>query len=534
MASNDKDAIKGGSGLGRSAARLLYPLYLGQFLGVLVTLATFVVTTRLLGPAAYGLYVLAFGFANLFGSVGTFGTGTYMNRNIAKAVYENKAEKLSDAIVPAYLILVPVAIVLTIVAIAISNYVAVYFLAAHSISGLTLMLAAATIFFSMVENSSVQGLVGFTKTKLASVTSLSVDIIQLASIVFLVYLGYGVNGAVAGMLIGYVFGFLISVYFIFSSAMGYKGFSIRKPSLRTMKEALGYSAPLALNNISLRGLENASIIFMGLVGISNALIGNYGAAIKGLNLIYVGYGTMGIALLNIFTGAGTLSKKKDSNRLYNRILRYSLILTIPTAIYVGVFSKAGIALLASTKYASAPLYLSLIAVGIMINMVGYYISSLILSGGYAKNMVKYNLVSTALEFILMLILVPHFGVIGNILALYLIGSVAYDIVFIISAKKLFGIKLEYTKIAAIFLANAVLAAFLAPLTFVNYVVVELAGGMVILLLAYPPILVALKIVNAEDLATIRNSTKGMPILGSIIGAVDAYTSFFLRQVHGTK
>ena len=64
---------KSGSGLGAKAAGTIYPLFIGNALGVLLAAFKIVIATRLLGAALFGVYVFIVSYYTLIGSVTDFG-----------------------------------------------------------------------------------------------------------------------------------------------------------------------------------------------------------------------------------------------------------------------------------------------------------------------------------------------------------------------------------------------------------------------------------------------------------------------------
>ena len=327
--------------MGSGAAKLIYPLFVGQFFGLLLTAATFVVVTRILGPSQYGVYVFAFGFSALVNAVAAFGIGAYWNRQLATLRYKKDGEGILKELSSGYAIVIAVGIILSVFGIAISSYVAGIF-PNIGIRPITLELASAMILFLMANTAAVNGLVGLSRAGLASISNIVVDIVQLVLSIILT-IAYGVNGSVEAMLIGYAVGAVITAYFIYISVSRYVKFRIRLPSRQELMNVLSFATPLAANNFLNTGMQSFSVLFLGFY-VMTAALGNYGAANRGLALLSIVYGSFAMGILTTFTTAKAMKKPEDVNRTYNAIIRFSLMLTLPMIAFVGAIAVPGLVL----------------------------------------------------------------------------------------------------------------------------------------------------------------------------------------------
>ncbi len=516
--------------IGERGARVLYSLGAGQVASVMITMATFVIITRLLGPSDYGVYVFAFGFATLVDAVGNFGIGTFFSAKLAEYSYKNDAKGVMRTISSGYSLLFPLSLGLTILALAISLLLSGYLFRPLGISSTTLAIASLIIIFSVVASASYHALVGLYKGGLASASNILVDIVQLFASASLLLLGFGVNGALAGMVIGYAIGATVSFLLVLREAFSYGGIWSRMPTRGELRRTARYFWPLSINNFLNNGVLNFSIIFLGYF-ITKASLGNYGAALKGVNLLVVAYGTMSTVLISVFSTARSARSRKSIPATYNKILRYSLVITLPFIVYVGAFSKAGVFLLLSGRYAIAPLYLTLMAAGLAINLLGFYMSSLLASGGRTLSILKYNLASAAFQFAFLLALVPFLGAMGGILALFFIGGIVEDILFIRGARRVFGITFEYKKIAMVFICNGILAIAVYPLLVYGGTVAQLILGAALIAILYPPLLAVSGAISTADMGTIYDSTSKLPAVSGLIKAFIGYTGIFIRNHH---
>ncbi len=518
--------------IGSEAGKTLSFLYLGQILGAIITIITFIYVTRYLGPSNYGIYVFAIGFSALVGAVGNFGIGSFMSKNLSEFSYKKNTDGISKTISASYILMLIVATVLTVIGVGISGVLSNSFASNIQISYITLSIAALIIFFSMIQNINVHALAGFSGGKQAAATSISVDVIQLVSIVLLLKLGYGVNGAVFGILLGNIIGSILAVYFILKIARSYTGFKLIRPNKKMLSVAFNFSFPLAINNILNTAMQNFSILFLGFY-VTSAVIGNYGAALKGLNFAAISYGTMSMVVLPLFSKINTEKESKQKNNSYTKTMVYSLVLTLPFIIFISAMATPAVELLLSNKYSLAPLYLALITLGVAINLISYYLGSILTSKGLTKKMLKYNIISVITQLILLLILAPSYGVLGVIIPVFIIGSILNDILLILAVRNNLSLKINYIPIFLATLASLLLYFPLELSFFSANIILQLISGFIITIIFYPIFLMLLRVITKEDISKLRSFMPRIPVLGRFFDYILSYTNILLGM-HDAK
>ena len=528
-------------GIGSRSARILYPLFVGQGFGVVFTALTFVIVARLLGPSAYGVYTLAFGFSALINGFFAFGVGAYFSTVLARLAYKNDSEGILGALSSGYAIAGTVGVLLTLFGIGISGYVAGVY-SSVGISPLVLVVAAGTIAFSVLNTLAISALIGLSRTGLASIVNVLVDIIQLTLSVALT-LQFGVLGAVAAMMIGYFIGAIIGAYLVFRVLVKSFNFRIYIPTLTEIREVFKIVWPLAATNFLNTGMQNFSILFLGLY-VSTAALGNYGAASKGLALLAMIYGAFASGLLPIFVTAKAMEIGDGINSTYNKIIHFALIPMLPIMIYVGVMAAPGLSLFVGSKFSTAPLFLTLIAIGSMIGLFGTYINELLISAGHTMSVMRVNFISAVFQLIFMIALVPQFQVIGAIFTIFFIGNIIEAVFFARDAHTLFGIRLEFKKMVLLYFANLVLGAILLliyltsnnllplHLTTAKYIF-ELAAGIVFTMLIYPALLIVFGAMSDKDIISMRNATNKLGRVSRVFDSFFNYSDYLYKTLMRT-
>lgn len=529
--------------VGTIAAKRLYPLLVGQIFALIFTTATFIIVARLLEPTLYGLYSFAFGFQAFVDGIGAFGIGAYLSRELALYVHKREFERMMSSVLSGFFVAIPVAVAFTLVGIGVSGYVANVLFPNLGISALSLELVSLVTFFLIMQITSNYALIGLKRSGLSAIATVVTDIVQLALIVILVTGGYGINGAIGAMVIGYAVGTALSMAFLYTALSGYGKVRVAMPAMDGVRAAWGFSLPIAANNFLNTGMQNFGILFLGFY-VAASTLGNYGAAIKGLGLISLIYGSIGTVILPTFADVHAIKKREEVNRTYNQVILYSLLVVMPLLLFITVFAGPGLYVMVSGKYADAPVYLAAMGVGTLLYMFGSFVSSLLIARGFTREVLKYNFVSTVIEglsIITLVALLPgdFLRVMGAIAASFFIGNVASTLLYAAAAKRLLEIRFEYGRVLKLLGATAalgivmLLALLLTDALFAYasrqlYVsLLQLAIGAVIAVALYPPLAALFRAIDRGDVKRIKDSVRRMGLPGTIASLLLNYSTRFM-------
>ena len=521
--------------VGNVAARTFYYLFISKLISLVLTSVAFVVVARLLGPSNYGTYTFAIAYYSLIGAGGTLGVGSYFSKNLSKLKQDDDLKSIPKILANGYSFLFPLLAALALIGFVLSGFVSSHF-ASTGIAPIYLELASAILFFSLIEGATDSALIGLGKGGLAAVTIITIDVIQFGLSIFLVLSGYGVIGAIIGLLAGNVAGFILAMYYISKEAFFRFGLPERLPKKKEIVEMLRFSMPLGGNNIVMAGISNLVVLMLGLfVYQPKYILGNYGIALKGVALMAAFYGTVISTVLPAFsaTDPGRIGDGEGREDKINRIFLYSLIVTLPVIIYMGVFSKSAIYLFLTDNYALAPTYLSIIAFGTALGMPALYLGGFMASLGKTKQLFKCYLYSGIVQIVLLFFLIPRFNAIGAILSVFVIGNLIYSALILRKAVEVSKFRFDYNKIArfvgsGVFVTLILIAVNLAVLRLGNHYIISLVAGLIALAIVYPQSLVLFKVINKEDTALIRRVSEDIPTLGFLITLLNKYINLFLR------
>jgi O-antigen/teichoic acid export membrane protein len=500
--------------LGSRSARTFSVLGIGRVIGLLLGILTVIVIARMLGPEGYGVYTLAFAFFMLIGATNNFGFGVYLTKHLAEFEEKKDKEGFRKAISTGYFSVTIIGLLLTLLGIVCSPLLA-SLLQSTGIRASTLSIASMTIFFFMLYGTSDYALIGLGKNGAAVIVENLENVVLLAASVILIGMGYGADGAIAGILISYIFAAAVGTLLVFRYSHKFIGKGPSWPTAEHLKGAFRFSLPVAVNNFLGNAAASFGTLFLGLF-VSAYSVGNYGIANRASGMFALLYSTMAVTLLPTLTLAHNRSGGKLADRkfasIYNKVFVYSMVATVPLIAFFGVFSVPVVYLLFSQSFSTAPLYLTIMALGVIINLAGTYITSLFVAKGKTRQLIVYSLISALAQVVAVGLLVPSFGALGAVIAIFVIGGIADSFLFLRGSRNILGVRTDYRKLGGAFMSNIALSALFAIGLLLPGFAVQLLYGVVIMLLAYPPLLVLFGVIEKEDIETIGRSIERLPYL----------------------
>ena len=157
--------------------------------------------------------------------------------------------------------------------------------------------------------------------------------------------------------------------------------------------------PIAVSNIAAFGATNFAVLILGVYA-SAVVVGNYSAAFRLGSIFTIVLSSLTFILLASFSKAfSNRNMSKRIEHIYNSSLRYSLVFILPLLAYVMAASAPLTHLLFSHLYTLAPFYLSVIAFGITLGIIGSFAGTLIISYGDTKKFMYYQIAIIAVELV---------------------------------------------------------------------------------------------------------------------------------------
>lgn len=288
-------------------------------------------------------------------------------------------------------------------------------------------------------------------------------IILTSNIIFIVYLGYGIDGILLSLVIGHLCAVLISIPFVIKN-------SNLKFNFPILVEMLQYGFPLIFSTISSLALSLGDRyiikIFLG-----NAAVGVYNAGFKIASLINVfinqpfQLGFLPIAFSQI--------NQENSGRFYSKVLTYLTLILLLAFVLVGLFGEHIIRLVTSkAEYLESIKIIPLLALSFVFKGIQYILG---LGFHYVKK-TKYNaylvMVAASINVGLNILFIPIFGISAAVVNMNISMIILIVITYYFVQKKYF-ISYELKKISlSIFTAIIIVGlSFLLLNSVTNFMII---------------------------------------------------------------
>ena len=492
-----------------------------KIIGAVVTLLLLVFLARFLKPVDYGIYTIVIALYTLLGMGGNFGMGTALRKKLSEK--EVSKERKKELVSNGFAIAGIISLAIMLIGIAISGFLAtaIYH---NSSMYYPIIIAAICVLLSVLFNLSVAVLVGLGSTRHSSIANIVYAVSQAIFVVALVLLGYGVLGAVAGLAISLLIGFIYAILHIYGSI----GAFVPKFKNAISKELASFSIPVVTSNIAISGTTSLAILLLGVFA-TTAVVGSYGAAYKLGRFFELLMTSMTFVILPAFSY--TLTNESISKKIagiYNNSIYYAFVFLLPILAYAVATTKPLTRLLFGSAYVGAPLYFAFISVGTVIGLIGSFAGQLIIGNGDTKRFMKYQLAVVLVEVVLLAVLVPYEKVAGALIAVFAVGPILMDALYIKALRSQFSIRMEWKRLGRLVLSTLMLFAVLFAVTMaMHYSRIAVLANIIIGLLLYPPMLAATGAMEKRNLDFIAESMSKIRQLRKPASVAIRYIGFFI-------
>jgi O-antigen/teichoic acid export membrane protein len=510
--------------VGAKTARLAGYVFLSRTLAMGIAGIALLVVARVLGSGLFGVYALAIAMAGLFDIIGDLGIGMTFSKFTAEYSGARNARKMSELVSNGVFILFAFGLVMTVAAFLSSGFLASYLL--HSTEYVyVLQLASLTILLSMMYGVN-NVFYGLGRGGQFALTTTMQTIAQSLASIGLAVLGFGAVAPVAGLIVGYIVGIALTFYVILCVAR----IRLVMPSLKSIKKLMEFSMPVAAYNTLTNQMINLGPIVLGVFA-TTMIVGNYSIASKVGTLISSLTEAIVLSLLPAFATTIASRHSHRISKLYNYSVHISLVLVTPLLLTIALLSKPFTFTAFGGGYSIAPLYVSVVSIGVLIGIIGLYTSTLLIGSNKVKEVMKASIAIAAVQILAIFLLVPEFKGIGLVVVMFIITPIVSVALYTREAGRSMGVHLATKKIFRVILAGLISAALLLPLMLAlhgNYAVLLIAAA-VEQIIAYPPIVAAVKGVTRSDLEVLKGITRSVPMFSTIIGVLAGYSGAFARS-----
>jgi O-antigen/teichoic acid export membrane protein len=527
--------------LGSRTAKMFSTIFMAKLLTFLIVGFSFIIVARILGPATYGIYALAVAMPGLFSAFSDFGFGTSIVKFISEYIAKDEFDNIKILLKKVFLILFIGAGILTLLSFALSGFIATNVFHASSYT-ILFEIGSLTVIFGVLFSVATSVLISMSYNKSLAYTVMLQVLTQACVSISLALLGLGALAPLLGTISGLFVGFVLALYLIIST-LKKKNKTIIKirhkknVKVKNWKELLKFSMPLAISGGIGNLVNNIAILALGIYS-TTVIVGNFGISNKVSTMFDLIIGSVGIASLSLFSFSSSRRStakvdaniNKDIEKYYKYSLFFTFVLMFPIILFVTLLAKPISYTIFGGAYIYAPLYIAIMAIGVILYIINSYSSSLIISLGKVKSILTYSIIAAIAELILIPILIPIANGLGLSLILFIIVPIISSLLYSYQIRTKLKMKIPIKLIFKIFIVSLVSIAFILPLILLfnnNYILLIIAA-IIEQIIIYPAIIGYVKIINNKIADQIKRMTKDIPLINII---VEIFIRYILIFVH---
>ena len=398
--------------------------------------------------------------------------------------------------------------------------------------GVYIRLGSLAIIFESIFNTTGAIFVGLDHTGYSAITTSIQALVRTTLSSLLVLLGFGVIGAITGLVMGYVIAAIVSTALLFIKI--YKPLKSGKDegnSVKFLKTMLRYSLPLYLS-LLLFGLTTQLQMIILAIFSSDIIVGNFRASINFVVILSSLTSAVGMSLLPAFSKLHI-----DSDRIktfFTLANKYTSLLIIPLTTMLIIFSEELVQIIYGSSYQSAPFLLSLSATNFFLVGLGGFVFGCFFNGiGETKVTMKMTIVYFIVFIVLAPLLTKTYNVPGLIIAL-LLSALIEAILGAYIAKTRFQVQPDYNNVARIYLVAFIsaLPALLIAHFFTLPTLLTLLFSGLAYLFTYITLIPIAGIIDKPELESIIQLINNVGFLKSLVKPIIVYELKLLEKIPG--
>jgi O-antigen/teichoic acid export membrane protein len=363
--------------IAQKAARGGLFLFLGNTSSTVILAVGAIIVARLLGPFSYGLYSLTIAIPTLLVALSDAGMNFALVRLPARARSEGDQARANRLIRLGFLFKLAVSTLAFLICYAGSTVIAIIVLNRPDLAPF-IQLASLMILFQAIFDAASNAFIGQDLMQYTAATQIMQAVLKGTLGPALVFIGWGITGAISGYLLALAAAGATGASILFSR---YVRSSTRTTDSAStgVRELLGYGLPLYVANILSVFLGQYQNIVLAHF-VSNVEIGNFAASWTFTTLMAVLSYPITTAMFPMFSKMDPKTQKEDLARGFILAVKYTSLLMIPASVAVMAFSRDLIYLTFGPGYTSAPQYLELLSTLYLLAAIGSVVLGSFLNG----------------------------------------------------------------------------------------------------------------------------------------------------------
>lgn len=504
--------------IGKTSATGSFQLFIGVAASTIILAVGTIILARLMLPEEYGLYSVALMPSFMIILFRDWGVNSAIIKYTAQFRATNKNENIPDLLVAGLAFETLAGLALSFLSLFLASFIATTIFHRPA-SAFLISIASITIFSGALLTAAQSSFIGFERMGLNSFTTICQAIIKTTITPLLVFLGYGVLGAVVGYTLSFLAASLISLavlYFLIFRKL--KGNRTRRLQIfENLKVMLHYGIPLSISSI-VGGFMGQFYSFMIAFFCSDVMIGNYQVAAQFAALLTFFTTPISTVLFPVFAKLNPENEQTLLKTVFMYSVKYAAMLLVPATMLIMVLSKPMVGTLFGDKWLYAPFFLTLYVISNLLSVFGNLSMGSLLTGlGETKMLMMLSLLTLSFGLPLAFLLIPTLGIIGAILGSLFAGlpSLFLGLHWI---WKRYEVKTDFASSAKIFAASAIatITTYL-PLYFLNTAEwIRLAIGATIFLATYIFTAPLIGAINKNDINTLKAMFSNLGIISKLL------------------
>lgn len=507
-------------------------LFVGNIFSTVITAFTSILIARFLGAIGYGLYSIALVAPSLLFIFIDLGVNSALIKYCAEFKTKERNKHIASIIKSGFLYKTTLSFVFFLILFCFSDWFAAYALRRPDIVFLV-RIVSVLIILQVVFNTARNIFVGLDKMEYSATASVLQAIVKLVIALTLIFLGFGVLGAIIGHIAGYLVAGLISLLLVYNLYGNFRSKNADTRFSADLKLMIKYGFPLYFSGLLMAFLSQFQMLSLAWF-VSDFDIGNFRAASNFLSLITIVVIPVSTALFPAFSKFNFKEEKEEVEKFFHYSLKYVLLLLTPIALLVGIASRNLVFLVYGTDFISASSYITLLTITYFYGGVSMVINSFLNGIGRTNITLRVNVVNFLTSLPLIYILTMLHGVLGLITSIIISSLAALIYASIIITKK-FNIKFNYPDISKIYLTTFLSGsvAFLFHHFLSLSYLIELILISVIFTISYLVLVPLLGAINKRDIEVFRSIFSKFKLIAPFTNILLNFESWLLNHANKT-
>jgi len=386
-------------------------IFIGNIIGKILHFGLHILLGRVLGPGIYGLYALGFSISGVVREVSSLG----LHQGIVRfgALYKGEGDKarLKGTLISALVISLLSSILVSVLLFFFSQFIAVRMFNKPDLVSVIKILSISIPFYVLMTMSAYTARAFHKMEYAAGLVGIFHPIVNAFLVGLAFWLGFKLNGALFGFLFSTVLSALLGFYFIWKIFPDI--ISPLNPTYETRK-LLRFSLPLLITGIALLFMTQTDRLMLGWLA-SSKDVGIYNAAAVVALQIMLIMNALTASFSPMISDLYNRGKMGEVRKLFQITARWGIILSLPLALVIILFSKNILAFFGSDFTYGWSALVTLSFAQLIVASRGLTVSMLIMSG--KQNVELFNTLALAgLNILLNFWLIELYGIFGAAVA----------------------------------------------------------------------------------------------------------------------